>query len=242
MNSTLAARLRLELLDGVVEPLAREHKAHVGQLAGGPHERQLALLHERGPVDRSDREGRPLLGRSVLAEGIGNAEVEDLDATGGDRRVALDLAQRVVRVGDQAPGPAKDPAARVHPQAAALVAEPDVGHVGGVESADDQHRRLSQQPGERDREEAVPVGKPREHEIGAQHAADHRDRVGQAARLVEVLQLEALGQDLAVDGYEAGLARVDVEDALAAHRQARAPTGSRASTNAWCHSESSSRQ
>ena len=68
-----------------------------------------------------------------------------------------------------------------------------------------------------------------------QHAPDDREGIGPAAGLVEVLDLEALGQDLAVDRDEARLARVDVE-------QPHAATGWRASTKAWCHSDSSSRQ
>ena len=60
---------------------------------------------------------------------------------------------------------------------------------------------------------------------------------GTAARLVEVLDLVALGEDVAVDGHEARLAAVHVEEALL-----HAAAGSRASTNAACHSDSSSRQ
>ena len=63
------------------------------------------------------------------------------------------------------------------------------------------------------------------------------ERVRPAAGLVEVLDLVALGQDLAVDGDEARLAAVHVE-----RRRFTPRTATRASTKARCHSDSSSRQ
>ena len=67
--------------------------------------------------------------------------------------------------------------------------------------------------------------------------AEHAQRVRHAAGLEEVLDLVALGEDLAVDRDEARLAAVHVQQALL-----HAASGSRASTNAPCHSDSSSRQ
>ena len=82
----------------------------------------------------------------------------------------------------------------------------------------------------------MPGGEPAEHEVGAQHPADHAAEPRHAPGLVEVLHLVALRQDLAVDRHEARLAAVDVEHSL------HAATGSLASTKARCHSDSSSRQ
>ena len=47
-----------------------------------------------------------------------------------------------------------------------------------------------------------------EDEIRVQNAPHELQRVGPATRLVEILDFEALRQDLAVHGHEAGLAGV----------------------------------
>ena len=231
------AGTRAQLLDGVVEPFAREREAHVRQSLRGLHERQLALLHERGVVDRADGQRLALLDRRRLAEGVGHSEVDDAHAGRRDRGVALDLLERVLGVGREPRGPAHDPAARMPAEASLLVAVADVGHVRRVEAADDQNRGLAQQPRQRDRKERVPRGEPAEDHVRAQHAPEHAQRVRHAAGLEQVLDLVALGEDLAVDRDEARLAAVYVKQALL-----HAASGSRASTKAPCHSDSSSRQ
>ena len=110
-----------------------------------------------------------------LAERVGHAVMEHRHALAGGIGVLRSIsAAAVLGVRDQARGAAHDPAARPAPQAALLVAVADVGHVRGVEAADDHHRRLAQQPRERDREERVPGGEPAEHEVRPQHPAGPR--------------------------------------------------------------------
>ena len=236
MSSTFGRGDRPQLVHGSVEPLPGEHEAHVGQLSRRLDERDLALLNQRRLVDRPHREGLAAFVAGGTPERVGHTVVDDRHTLGRDRGVLFDLPQAVLGVGDQPPGTAHDPAARAAAEPAALVAVADLGHVRGVKAADHEHRWPAQQPGQRDREEGVPGGKPAEHQIGPQYTADEFQRVGEAAGLVEVLHVVTLGQDRPVDLHEARPAAVGVEDA------GHAATGSRASTNAACHSDSSSRQ
>ena len=158
--------------------LAHEHEAHVRQLAprpprtaGGPSARAC----ERTRC--ADGQRQRLRGPAGSApNGSGTPWWITVTRSGGIGVFRSISAAAVVGVRDQPGGAPHDPAAGPAPQAALLVAVADVRHVGRVEAADDHHRRLAQQPGERDREEGVPGGEPAEHEVGPQHPAHHRGR------------------------------------------------------------------
>src|SRR5215207_6921623 len=88
-----------QLVHRVVEPLAGEREAHVGEELRRLHERDLALLDERGPVDPAHRERLPLLRPGLVAERVRHAVMDHAHARNRDRRVALDLAEAVLGVG-----------------------------------------------------------------------------------------------------------------------------------------------
>src|SRR4026209_1330314 len=107
--------------------------------------------------------------------------------------VASRRARRMIQRPPAARGPAGGGA-----DPALLLAVADFRHVRRVEAPDDHHGRLAQEPRERDREERVPGGEPAEDEVGTEHAAHDLHGVRPAARLIEVLDLVALGEDVPV--------------------------------------------
>ena len=141
-------------------------------MVDGAHRERLALLRlpaprRTGPARRGESRARARAGPACSARSRSRLYSELVAS-----RVARRMIQRLAHA----------------PQPALLVAVADVRHVGRVEPADDHHRRLAQEPRERDREERVPGGEPAEHDVGAQHAADHlhagsaRGRAGRGPR------------------------------------------------------------
>ena len=74
---------RAQLVDRVVEPLAGEHEAHVGQLARRLRERELTLLDERAAVDRADGQRQSLLARPASPNGSGTPWWTTVTRSGG---------------------------------------------------------------------------------------------------------------------------------------------------------------
>ena len=99
------------------------------------------------------------------------------------------------------------------PDASLLEAVADLGHVGGVEAADDEDGRAAQETGEQEWDGGVPGRKPADDGVGSSHGPPGGERPGEWARLGVLTHVVAFRKQVTVDHDEACRPTVDEENA-----------------------------